>query len=161
MGMILEVGGGPSIPKPKIKSSPEKNPSLGEAESRGTSPEEVSPGANPNSAPAPPDAGTQGFWPATQKEVYLSDLRDFLNSHKHYPRTSQRLREGGVIGVRFNISRDGRFSGVRIRQPSRFEKLNEEVVSLFDRLGSFKGFPPEVTAPTLEVNFEIEFRIQE
>ena len=72
---------------------------------------------------------------------YAKQLKIYLEKNKNYPRAALRLRQSGVVKVKLQIYKDGRFGDIQVISPSPFDSLNQAAVDLLKHLGSFKPLP--------------------
>lgn len=92
-------------------------------------------------------------------ENYLAELRNLIESHKHYPIPARRLRHEGVVEVAFVIGLDGYIRQVRLAKGSESHFLNQAALECVQGLGRFKPLPPEIVDDQLALTIPIVFKI--
>jgi protein TonB len=97
---------------------------------------------------APPPPTPQAAAPAVKPEdVYLSQLRSYVNSIKRYPtsREARQLRPQGTVRVWVELDRAGQLLGTGVEASSGSLLLDNEALRTL-RNGRFPPFPPEAFA---------------
>ena len=87
-------------------------------------------------------------------------LLGHLQQHRRYPRQSERLRQQGVVYVRFAVYRDGRVSGARIERGSGFALLDQETLETVQRASPVPVPPAEVAGDPVEVMVPVAFYLR-
>ena len=87
---------------------------------------------------APAASGRQAVTP---EEIYIAELRAFLDKKKKYPALAKKMGQTGLVKIKFEIDRQGRVLSTEIAEASEFESLNKSAKSLIDQVQSFKPFP--------------------
>lgn len=90
---------------------------------------------------------------------YVSELRDWLERHKRYPRLAQLRRQEGTVVVRFVMDRDGRVVDARVAESSGHRSLDQEAVAMVRRAAPLPGFPPEIREPRLSILVPVRFSL--
>lgn len=93
------------------------------------------------------------------KDSYQSHLMQLLNAKKFYPPMAKKLRQQGVVMVRFRISKDGQVLDARVIGPSPFPTLNESARSLVESLKAIKPFPKDVQATTWLFDVPVKYQM--
>jgi periplasmic protein TonB len=106
----------------------------------------------PVSRPAPPSPNA---WTAPQD--WKARLQAHLDSKKRYPPSAQRLRQEGVVHVRFTMDRAGRVLSSRIESSSGRPLLDREALAMLQRAQPLPAPPPEIAGATIELTTPVEF----
>lgn len=106
----------------------------------------------PVSRPAPPSPSA-----STAPQDWKARLLAHLESKKRYPPSAQRLRQEGVVHVRFTMDRAGRVLTARIERASGRSLLDREALALLERAQPLPPPPVEVQGATLELVAPVEF----
>tara|TARA_Y100001935_G_C17298760_1_gene507830 strand:- start:1635 stop:2207 length:573 start_codon:yes stop_codon:yes gene_type:complete len=93
------------------------------------------------------------------RNSYQSHLMQLLNAKKFYPPMAKKLRQQGVVMVRFRISKDGHVLEARVIGPSPFPTLNESAKSLVQSLKAIKPFPKDVQANTWLFDVPVKYQM--
>jgi protein TonB len=80
-----------------------------------------------------------------------------LDSKKRYPPGAQRLRQEGVVHVRFTMDRAGRVLASRIERSSGRALLDREALAMLARAQPLPAPPPEISGATIELTTPVEF----
>lgn len=124
--------------------------------------------ANVAQTSAPPqvaaDAATRYTAPQTTsgersraEATWEGRLLGHLQKHRRYPRQAQRLRQQGVVYVRFAVARDGAISGVRLGRSSGFALLDQEALDTVQRASPVPAPPAEVAGDPVDVMVPVSF----
>ncbi|NBB64654.1 TonB family protein [Pseudomonas sp. ODNR1LW] len=122
-----------------------------------------SPVAAPPSKPAPPAGGVVNAPMAlsgAQGDAYGARVRAHLEAHKIYPRGARRLRQTGVVTVRFVIDREGRVISSRIVSGSGVPALDEEAMAMLTRASPVPRPPAGVPGARIEMRTPVEFSLE-
>ncbi|MNV83972.1 Gram-negative bacterial tonB protein [compost metagenome] len=84
-------------------------------------------------------------------------LLGHLQKHRRYPRQAERLRQQGVVYVRFTVARDGAISGVRLGRSSGFQLLDQETLDTVQRASPVPAPPAEVAGDPVDVMVPVSF----
>lgn len=82
-----------------------------------------------------------------------------LNQFKRFPSAAQRLRQQGVLYIRFVMDREGKVVSSRLERSSGFRSLDDEAVALPKRAQPLHKPPEDVGGQTLELVVPVEFFI--
>ena len=93
------------------------------------------------------------------KDHYLSKVRRMIEQRKKYPHAAKRLRQQGVVYVKFTISQDGTIRHIGLVKKSRHEKLNKAALSILKKIGAFAPIPKELGERYLSVTVPIKYKI--
>lgn len=106
----------------------------------------------PVSRPAPPSPSA-----STAPQDWKARLLAHLDSKKRYPPGAQRLRQEGVVHVRFTMDRAGRVLASRIERSSGRALLDREALAMLARAQPLPAPPPEIAGATIELTTPVEF----
>jgi protein TonB len=84
-------------------------------------------------------------------------LLGHLQKHRHYPRQAERLRQQGVVYVRFAVARDGVVSAVVLGRSSGFALLDQETLDTVQRASPLPAPPAEMAGDPVEVMVPVSF----
>lgn len=84
-------------------------------------------------------------------------LLGHLQRHRRYPRQAERLRQQGVVYVRFAVARDGAVSDVALGRSSGFALLDQETLDTVQRAGPMPAPPAEVAGDPVQVMVPVSF----
>ncbi len=119
--------------------------------------------AAPPSRPAPPAGGVVNSpvsLSGAQGDAYGARVRAHLEAYKIYPRGAKRLRQTGVVTVRFVIDREGRVIASRIVAASGVSALDEEAMAMLARASPVPRPPPGVPGARIEMRTPVEFSLE-
>ncbi|UXB39564.1 energy transducer TonB [Stenotrophomonas maltophilia] len=80
-----------------------------------------------------------------------------LQKHRRYPRQAERLRQQGVVYVRFAVARDGVVSAVVLGRSSGFALLDQETLDTVQRASPVPAPPAEVPGGPVQVMVPVSF----
>ncbi|WP_313178849.1 energy transducer TonB [Stenotrophomonas sp.] len=123
---------------------------------RTTAPPEVPAEAATRYAAQQTTAGERSRANATWQGLLLGHLQQ----HRRYPRQSERLRQEGVVYVRFVVYRDGHVSGARIERGSGFALLDQETLETVQRASPVPAPPADVAGDPVEVMVPVAFYLR-
>jgi protein TonB len=83
-------------------------------------------------------------------------LLGHLQKHRRYPRQAERLRQQGVVYVRFAVARDGAVS-VEAGRSSGFALLDQETLDTVQRASPVPAPPAEVAGDPVQVMVPVSF----
>lgn len=95
----------------------------------------------------------------TPEEIYIAELRSFLEKKKKYPALAKKMGQSGKVKIKFEINRDGKITNSQIAEASHFESLNKSAKTLIDEIQMFKPFPAEVKRLTWQFIIPIEYKL--
>ncbi|HIE5095364.1 TPA: energy transducer TonB [Stenotrophomonas maltophilia] len=84
-------------------------------------------------------------------------LLGHLQKHRRYPRQAERLRQQGVVYVRFAVARDGVVSALGLGRSSGFALLDQETLDTVRRASPVPAPPAEVAGDPVEVMVPVSF----
>lgn len=89
---------------------------------------------------------------------YMSTLMAHLNRKKRYPAAARKLRQHGIVHVRFRMNRAGRLLMARLEAATRHSLLNEEALALLERAIPLPMLPDDMP-DSIELVVPIEFSL--
>lgn len=92
--------------------------------------------------------------------TWQGQLLGHLEQHRRYPRAAERLRQQGVVHVRFAVDRQGNASNIRIGQSSGHPLLDTETLDTVRRGSPVPAPPPEIGGDPVEVMVPVAFFIR-
>jgi protein TonB len=92
------------------------------------------------------------------KNIYLSELRQFIESKKYYPRMAARLKHVGVVEIALTLDEEGNFKDIHIKKPSSFDTLNKAALDLIKSLKKFKPIPQDMSQ-TIAVYIPLHYHL--
>lgn len=75
---------------------------------------------------------------------YISELRQFIENQKYYPRKAARLKQSGSVEIDIEIDQHGHFVKIEIKRPSHYSTLNKAALRLVQEINRFKPLPNEM-----------------
>ncbi|MCO7462264.1 MULTISPECIES: energy transducer TonB [Stenotrophomonas] len=136
--------------------APEPTPSPDSAEAnvaQTSAPPQVAADASARYTAAQTTAGERSRAEATWEGRLLGHLQ----KHRRYPRQAERLRQQGVVYVRFAVARDGTVSSLKLGRSSGFELLDQETLDTVRRASPLPVPPAEVAGDPVEVMVPVSF----
>lgn len=106
----------------------------------------------PVSRPAPPAPAA-----STAPQDWQARVLAHLDSQKRYPPAARRLRQEGLVLLRFTIDRSGRVLSSRVEQGSGRALLDREALAMLQRAQPLPAPPADVGGSTLELVTPVEF----
>ncbi len=97
---------------------------------------------------------------ASAKQIYVSELRAFLERNKRYPSQALTLGQEGTVKIRFQILEDGTLTEATVAQTSGSSILDQAAMKLVRGLVRFKPIPEGLVERSLSLIVPIEYRIQ-
>lgn len=93
------------------------------------------------------------------KDVYLAKLRKVIEEKKRYPKNAKRLKQSGVVHVKFTLLRDGTIQNAQIAQTSSFEILDSATIALLQAIAKTEPFPKELSDNEMIIILPIEYSL--
>lgn len=93
------------------------------------------------------------------KDIYLAKLRKIIEDKKTYPKNAKRLRQSGIVHVRFTLLRDGTIQNIQVTQTSSFEILDNATLNLLQKIAKMEPFPKELSDDTMVIILPIEYSL--
>ncbi|WP_296704306.1 energy transducer TonB [Thiocapsa sp. UBA6158] len=159
-----------AAPKPKPETGPQTTkprPTAGksasvEANSAGkTSSKQGAGGAGAPSAAGAGGGGTAGKADGGKsKDRYYAELAAWLERHKRYPSQARKMRQEGIVRVRFVIERSGKVISHRIETSSGHTALDRAASELLRRASPMPPIPASMNRSRLEIVVPIAYRLR-
>lgn len=111
-----------------------------------------------SAAVTPPSNPPAASRSAGSSPHYMSTLMAHLNRNKRYPAAARKLRQHGIVHVRFRMDRAGRLLMARLEAESRHTLLNEEALALLERAIPLPVLPDDMP-DSIELVVPIEFSL--
>ena len=155
-----------AAPKPKPETGPKTT------KPRSTSARTASVDANAGGKPgaggkgAPSAAGAGGGGTAGKadggksKDRYYAELAAWLERHKRYPSQARKMRQEGIVRVRFVIDRSGKVLSHRIETSSGHTALDRAASELLRRSSPMPPIPASMNRSRLEIVVPIAYRLR-
>lgn len=109
--------------------------------------------------PPPPKPTISSEEIQNAKDVYLAKLRKAIEEKKTYPKNAKRLKQSGVVHVRFTLLRDGTIKNAQVAQTSSFEILDNATLNLLKEIAKTEPFPKELSDDTMVIVLPIEYSL--
>jgi protein TonB len=119
---------------------------------------EASTAVQPRAQAAAPNQGVSA--PVTDPNQLVDwqhSLMTKLHHAKRYPRHSRRLRQEGVVYLRFTVDRMGSVLSASIERSAGHPLLDEETLELIKRAQPLPPLPSDMPQKTLEIVVPVEF----
>lgn len=142
-------------PVPESESQPTPQPASQQQEQAPPAVE-----APPDSVAAAPEQGAVSLVPSQAAISWQSAVLGHLERHKRYPRESRRRRQQAIVYVRVRINRDGTVVDYRLEQPSRYQPLNQESLTLIARAQPLPPPPADVEGEPVEFVVPVEYSLR-
>ncbi len=91
---------------------------------------------------------------------YAVLLATHLNRHRHYPLSSRRRGEEGVVRLHLEIERTGRVIEAHISKSSGSPTLNRAALQMVEKAKPFPAFPDRMPQPRITVSIPISFKLR-
>jgi periplasmic protein TonB len=130
-------------PKPVVKPEPRRPP-------------------KPASTPKPttaPQVAVASAGAAVGQADWRSRVMGILGRAKRYPSAAEARHETGTVHLSFTVDRNGRVLSRNIARSSGFAALDQEVLSMLDRV-QLPPFPPEMTQLRMTVTAPVHFSLR-
>jgi TonB family protein len=75
---------------------------------------------------------------------YGQALNLYISQNKYYPRKARRLKQSGVVSVRFRVTPRGEFEHVHLEKACDHSTLNQAALELIKKLGKFRPLPKDL-----------------
>ncbi len=174
-----------SIPRPPQRTKPQL-PNMREMEpvkALSVKPSQIPPGADaarvsnslPEAIPSPEKPefsknqvfswsprteGMEGIPPAYgTHQDYFSMIRMKIESNKKYPPSALRKQMQGRVGLSFTISKEGTVERLEVKQPSRYQVLDEAAQAAVKAASPFPRPPPQLFQGPVSVEITIVFEL--
>lgn len=139
------------IPPKKIKKKIVKKKKVVKKKKKSTKPKKVAKQSSKAQLSSPKQKAI--------KNLYLSKIRSMIEQRKKYPRAAKRLRQQGVVHIKFTISRDGTIRHIALAKKSSYGKLDTAAIKILKRIGAFAPIPKELNERYLSLTVPIKYKI--
>ncbi len=111
--------------------------------------------------PAPAKAAAEPAKPDPKvKEAYLQYLRQTIDERKIYPKNAKRLRQTGIVMVKFTLMAEGTITNVAIADSSGFELLDQAASDLLKDISRVRPLPQELGHEPLTLSIPIQYTLR-
>lgn len=93
------------------------------------------------------------------KNSYLAKVRKTIEQHKKYPKMAKRMKQQGVVYVKFTINKDGSLRHISLAKKCPYKKLNDAAINTLKRIGAFAPIPKELNKRYLSLTVPINYKI--
>lgn len=104
------------------------------------------------------DKSTGGSAIAGQKN-YFSELANWLNQHKNYPRRAKRNKQQGVVSLEFTINNNGEVLSKSIKNSSGHPILDRAALKLLEAASPLPKFPDNMQQSRLTLVVPIDYSL--
>jgi periplasmic protein TonB len=94
------------------------------------------------------------------KDRYYAELAAWLERHKRYPPQARKMRQEGIVRVRFVIDRSGKVISHRIETSSGHTALDHAASDLLRRASPMPAIPASMGRSRLEIVVPIAYRLR-
>lgn len=94
------------------------------------------------------------------KEEYLAQLRRMIQERKIYPKNAKRMKQQGVVKVKFTLLCQGTLTGIHIVDSSSFGMLDDAAAKLLKSINKVEPFPKELAQKEMVVVLPIEYELR-
>lgn len=122
-------------------------------------PQKETPKEEPQVVASPPKPTISAEEIQNAKDTYLAKLRKVIEEKKTYPKNAKRLKQSGVVHVRFTLLRDGTIKNTQVAQTSSFEILDNATLNLLKEIAKTEPFPKELSDDTMVIVLPIEYSL--
>ena len=109
---------------------------------------------------APPSTAAPAGPPSYgAREDYFGMVRMKIESRKRYPPAAMKMQMQGRVAVRFMIESDGSVSNLEVREPSRWQLLNDAALDAVKAASPFPKPPSRLFSGPVHVEITIVFEL--
>lgn len=94
------------------------------------------------------------------KENYIAYLRQYIDEHKIYPKNAKRLKQTGIVTVKFRVMEDGTLKNVSVIDSSGFDLLDQAARELLENISHVRAIPKEMGNDSIDVTLPIEYTMR-
>ena len=87
--------------------------------------------------------------------AFFTNLIEEIHRKKRYPTLSKRLRESGVVHIKFEVSSDGKVKNASLKKPCTYKRLNKSALWVVSNL-ELTELPPK-NYGKIEITFPINY----
>ena len=91
--------------------------------------------------------------------TYLRSLKKQLEQIKDYPATAKRLKQEGVVRVRFTILADGKIEQVEVSESSRYSSLDNSAMDAVAKMEKFHPIPKILEKERWRIEIPIQYKL--
>ncbi|UHD14853.1 energy transducer TonB [Thiocapsa bogorovii] len=155
-------------PKPEKRAQTTKPPTSGaktaSVDAKAAGKASAKPGSGGGDAASAAGAGSGGTAGKADggksKDRYYAQLAAWLERHKRYPSQARKLRQEGIVRVRFVIDRNGKVISHRIESSSGHTALDRAASELLRRASPMPAIPASMGRSRLEIVVPIAYRLR-
>ena len=93
------------------------------------------------------------------KNSYLSKVKRTIEQRKRYPKAAKRLKQKGVVTIRFTIMKNGKIKNLMIVKRSKYKRLDRSAINTVRKIVSFEPIPRELNEKSMTVTVPIKYEI--
>jgi len=94
------------------------------------------------------------------KAEYLASVRRKIEENKYYPRSAKRLRQTGVVEVKFTILKNGRIAALEVIGPCKYGRLNNAAKKTLEKIGKFDPIPEGIDSEEFRLKIPIKYMLK-
>ena len=106
---------------------------------------------------APPKPSVDSVKMVTR--TYLRSLKQQLYQIKDYPATAKRLKQEGVVRVRFTILADGKIEQIEVSESSRHSSLDNSAMAAVAKMEKFQPIPKILEKERWRIEIPIQYKL--
>ena len=106
---------------------------------------------------APPKPSADSIKMVTR--TYLRSLKKQLEQIKDYPATAKRLKQEGVVRVRFTILADGKIEQIEVSESSRYSSLDNSAMDAVAKMEKFQPIPKILEKERWRIEIPIQYKL--
>ena len=106
---------------------------------------------------APPKPSVDSVKMVTR--TYLRSLKKQLEQIKDYPATAKRLKQEGVVRVRFTILADGKIEQIEVSESSRHSSLDNSAMAAVAKMEKFQPIPKILEKERWRIEIPIQYKL--
>lgn len=91
--------------------------------------------------------------------TYLRSLKKQLEQIKDYPATAKRLKQEGVVRVRFTILADGKIEQIEVSESSRYSSLDNSAMDAVAKMEKFQPIPKILEKERWRIEIPIQYKL--
>jgi len=93
------------------------------------------------------------------KNSYLSKVKRTIEQRKSYPKAAKRLKQEGVVTIRFTILRNGKIKNLAVLKKSKYRKLDKAAIKTVRKIISFEPIPRELNERSMVITVPVKYEI--
>ncbi len=90
---------------------------------------------------------------------YKAMVKKLIEKYKFYPSKSKRMKQEGIVLVKFTILKNGKFIGLCIKKANRHKRLNRASLKIFKSIEKFEKIPEKLGKNSWDMVIPIEYNI--